>query len=74
MQNIFGVVQNCHRFQDSRPYTKCAGGGGSMVDVRFLKNVYYYALHMHTGSLQINIFKVLFWEGGSHKIVLCVGF
>ena len=22
---------------------------------------------MHTGSLKINIFKVLFWEGGGHK-------
>ena len=30
------------------------------------KNVDYDALHMHTGSLKINIFKVLFWEGGGH--------
>ena len=33
------------------------------------KNVDDDALHncMHTGSLKINIFKVLFWEGGGHK-------
>ena len=29
-----------------------------------LKNVDYDALHFHTGLLKINIFKVLFWEGG----------
>ena len=32
------------------------------------KNVDYDALHMHAGSLKINIFKVLFWKGGrGHK-------
>ena len=34
------------------------------------------ALHFHTGSLKINIFKVIFWEGGrsggSHKRLLCL--
>ena len=31
------------------------------------KNVDYDALHFHTGSLQINIFKVCFWEGGGSQ-------
>ena len=31
------------------------------------KNVDYDALHMHTGSLKINIFKVLSWEEGVTK-------
>ena len=31
-------------------------------------NVDYDAFHFHTGSLKINTFKVLFWEGGrGHK-------
>ena len=37
----------------------------------------YDALHFHMRSLKINIFKVLFWEGGregSQKRVLCVRF
>ena len=29
------------------------------------KNIDYDALHFHTMSLKINIFKVFFWEGGS---------
>ena len=32
--------------------------------IALLKNVDYDALHFHTGSLKINIFKILFWEGG----------
>ena len=41
-----------------------------------LKNSDYDALHLHTRLLKINIFKVLFLEGGrgSQKRVLCVGF
>ena len=44
-----------------------------MVAVRKFKNVDYVALPMHTGSLKINNFKVLFWEveSGSQKRVLC---
>ena len=37
-----------------------------MATVRFFK-VDCGALHFHTGSLKINIFKVLFSEGGGHK-------
>ena len=33
-----------------------------MVAMSFLKNVDYDALHLHTGSVTINIFKVLFWK------------
>ena len=55
-----------------------AGGGGQWPPYAF-KNVDYDALHFHTGSLKINIiniFKVLFREGGrgSQKRVLCVRF
>ena len=46
-------------------------GWGEEVNGRctLFKNVDYYALHFHdTGSLKINIFKVLFLEGGrGHK-------
>ena len=64
------AVQNRRHFHEST-----LERGGSMVVVRFF-NVYYDALHFHTGSLKINIFKVLFWEvgGGGHKRVLCVRF
>ena len=37
------------------------GGGGEWMRYAF-KNVDYDALHFHTGSLKINIFKVHFWE------------
>ena len=46
----------------SQVYTVYAGERGSMVAVRFKKNVDYDALHFHKGSLKINIFKVLSWE------------
>ena len=51
------------------------GGGGQWPLYAFL-NVDYDALHFHTGVTKINIFKVLFWEGGrgSQKRVLCVRF
>ena len=35
-----------------------------MITVCFLKMLISDALHLHTGSLKINILKVLFWEGG----------
>ena len=46
-----------------------------MAAVRFLKILIMNdALHFHTGSL-INIFKVLFWEGGvTKKSTLCTLF
>ena len=56
------VVQNCHHFQASIQST--VGGGGINGRCMLFKNVDYDALHMHTGSLKINIFKELFWEGG----------
>ena len=34
-----------------------------MADIRYFYNVDYDALHFQTGSLKINIFQVLFWEG-----------
>ena len=43
-----------------------------MCVICFLKNVDYDALHFHRGSLKINIFKVLFWEGGGHKIYVYI--
>ena len=45
------------------------GGGGGQWPPYAFKNVDYDALHFNTGSLKINIFKVLFSEGGrgSHK-------
>ena len=59
------VVQNCHNFPE---YIEYAGGGGQWSPYAFL-NDDYDALHFHTGSLKINIFKVVFWEGwrGSQK-------
>ena len=45
----------CHHF-----HKRTLGGRGWRAAVRFL-NVDYDALHFHT---KINIFKVLFWEGG----------
>ena len=38
-----------------------------MAVVRFFKNVDYDSLHFHLESFKINIFKVLFWEGGVSK-------
>ena len=64
--NLFslGVVQNCHHFQVHRV---CWGEWVNCGLTLFL-NVDYEALHFHMGSLKINIFKVLFWEGGrGHK-------
>ena len=51
------------------------GGRGSRAAYAFL-NVDYDALHFHMGVAKINIFIVLFWEGGrgSQKRVLCVRF
>ena len=59
-----GVVQNCHHFQKS---TQSSLGGGGQWPPYIKKNVDYVALHFHTVLLKINIFKVLFWEGGGHK-------
>ena len=43
-------------------------GGGVNGRCMLVKNVDYDALHFHAGSLKINIFKVLFLEGGrGHK-------
>ena len=51
----------------SREYTEYAGRDGVKGCLRFL-NVDYDALHFHTGVAKINIFIVLFWEGGGgHK-------
>ena len=74
MSWCLGVVQNFHHFHES---TQITLGGGGRVNGHFaFLNVDYGALHMHTGSLKINIFKVLFWEGGRglQKRVLCVRF
>ena len=49
------------------------GGGGQGLLYAF-KNVDYDALHFHMGVAKINIFKVLFWEGGrgvTKKRTLC---
>ena len=44
-----------------------AGGGGQWPSHAF-KNVDYDALQFHTGSVKsIDIFRVLFLEGGGHK-------
>ena len=57
------AVQNYHHFHNRTQY---AGGGGVKWPLYALKkNVDYYdALPFHMGSLKINIFEVLFWEGG----------
>ena len=52
-QLVKGVVQNCHHF--SREYIEYARGQWS---------VYFMNVEYNAGSLKINIFKVLFWEGG----------
>ena len=67
------LVSICHHFQDSTQST--LGGTSQWMQYAF-KNVDYDALLMHTESLKINIFKVLFWEGwrGSQKRVLCLRF
>ena len=67
------VVQNCHHFQKSTQST--LWGEGQWPLYAFF-NVDYDALHFHTGSLKINIFKVIFWEGGrgSQKSTLCMLF
>ena len=54
----------------SQEYTEYAGrdGGGQWPPFDFLMLIVMNALHFHTGSLKINIFKVLFGrEGGGHK-------
>ena len=59
----------------SREYTEYAGGRGSMVVVRFFKMLIMMHCIFIRGSLKINIFRVLFWEGGrGHKRVRCVRF
>ena len=67
-----GLNQNHWAFSDrpelssfSRKYTEYAGEVN--VGCMTLKNIYFDALHLHTWSLKINIFQVLFWEGGGHK-------
>ena len=47
----------------SREYTEYTEEEGFNGRCKRFKNVDYDALHMHTGSLKIRIFKVLFWEG-----------
>ena len=49
-------------------------GGGVNGRCMLVKNVDYDALHFHAGSLKINIFKVLFLEGGRghKKSTLCM--
>ena len=71
--NGLGVVQHCHHFQENAQSTLGESVNGRCA---LFKNVDYDALHMHTGSLKINIFKVLFWEEGrrSQKSVLCARF
>ena len=53
-------------------------GGGCQWPRYAFKNVDYDALHFHTGSLIINIFKEHFWEGGregvTKKSTLCTLF
>ena len=51
----------CHHFQKSTQSTLKGGGQWPLYD---FKNADYEALHFHMGLLKINIFKVLFWEGG----------
>ena len=61
----YGIVQNYHLIF-SQAYTNYAVGRGGGVNGRhtLLKNVDF-----HTGSLKINIIKVLIWEGGgSHSV------
>ena len=46
----------------SQEYMEYAGGRGVNGRHTLSKNVDYFdALHFHTGSLKINIFKVFFW-------------
>ena len=52
---------NCHHFQDSTQNTMGEGDNGNRT---LFLNVDYDALHFYTGTLKINIIKVLFWEGG----------
>ena len=65
-------IQNYHHFHKSPQST--LGGGGQWLPYAYL-NVDYDAMYFHTRLLKINIFKVLFWEGGGHtKRVLYVHF
>ena len=59
----YGVVQNCYNFQR----VHIVHTGRHQWPAYVFLNVDYDALHFHTGSLKINIFKVLFWDGGGHK-------
>ena len=59
---MLGVVRNCHHF-DKSTHSTLGVNGRCML----FKNVDYVALHFHTESLKINIFKVLFLEGWGHK-------
>ena len=45
------------------------GGGGQWSLYTFL-NVDFDALHFHAGVIKINIFKIVFWEGGHKKSTL----
>ena len=51
----------------SKEYTEYAGGGGGQWQPYAFKNIDSDALLFRIGSIKINIFKVLFWEGGGHK-------
>ena len=47
----------------SKEYTEYTGGANLQWPPYAFKNVDYDTLHFHTGSVKINIFKVLFWVG-----------
>ena len=72
---MLGAVQNCHHCP-KRTQSMLEGGGERFNGLHMLfKNDDYDALHFHTGSLKINIFKVFFLEGGregvTKKSTLC---
>ena len=50
------VIQNCHNYQ-----------GGSSHFTFFCKMSFMMHCDFDTGSLKINIFKMLFWKEGGHK-------
>ena len=56
------VIQNCHHLhKHTQSMLEGSGVNGRRT---FLHFFYYDALHFHMGPLKINIFKVIFWEGG----------
>ena len=54
---------NYHNFQENTQSTQGVGRGSMVVVCVFKMLIVMSNIIMHTGSLKINIFKVLFWEG-----------